>query len=114
MNILDKLLCGFLALGTIGHFFGTLKYTEFGSGLFVWSLSGVMACALLVALNWLRQARPADKPIAAIALAGNLGWVGIVLLFGHSIANLADPRVLMHGVTAFILAIFSIRSLRMA
>jgi len=112
MKIIDRIFCGFLLLCAIGHLFGTFKYTEVGSGLFVWSLSGVLAAVLLAALNFLRTGRPGDKPVAAIALVGNLAWVGVVVLFGFSIHNLADPRVLMHGVAALVLAIFSLRSLR--
>lgn len=112
MKAIDRVFFGLMVLAAMGHLLGTFKYTEVGSGLFVWSLSGVLAALLLAALNFLRQSRPGDKPVAATALAGNLAWVGIVVLFGLSIRNLADPRVLMHGITALVLAAFSVRSLR--
>ena len=60
----------------------------------------------------MRQARADDKTIAAITLCGNLAWVGVCLLFGLSIKNVLDPRVLMHAVTALLLALLSIRTLR--
>jgi len=112
MLLLDKIFCGFFVLATCGHLFGTIKMTVFGSSLFVWSLSGVLAGLLLIAFNLLRISRRSDKTIAVLALAGNLGWVSIVLLFGHAVGNLFDPRVVMHGVTAFVLALFSLRSLK--
>ena len=101
-----------MALATLGHLFGTLKLLEFGTGIFVWSLSGVLAAALLTAMNILRNKRSEDKAIARIALVGNLGWIGIVVLFGESIGNYADPRVLFHGTAAVGLCYFSFLSLR--
>src|SRR4051812_3912103 len=109
---LDRTFCGLLALGTLGHLIGTFTRTEVGSGLFVWSLSGVLAAALLVAINLLRNARPKDKVLAQVALAGNLCWLGIVILFGQSLGNVLDPRVLFHAVAALGLAYFSFRTLR--
>ncbi len=109
---IDRFFCGLMAFAALGHLFGTIKLTQFGTGLFVWSLSGVLAASLLVALNILRGGRPNDKNIALIALAGNLSWLGIVLLFGLSIGDLLDFRVLFHGVAAAGLTYFSIRTLR--
>lgn len=111
MKWIDRIACGFLALGACGHLIGTFKYTEPGSGLFVWSLSGVLAAALIAAINFIRTARPDDKTIVLLALAGNVGWVVVVGLFGQSIHDMLDPRVLMHGVTAAVLAVFSVRNL---
>ena len=69
---IDRIFCGLLALSAAGHLFGTFMFTEIGSGLFVWSLSGVLAAALLVAVNFLRDARPQDKAVAWVALTGSL------------------------------------------
>ena len=111
-RIMDRVFCGLMALAALGHLFGTFKFTQFGTGLFVWSLAGVVAAGLLVALNILRNARPKDKTLAAIALAGNLSWLGIVFLFGQSVGNLMDFRVLFHGIAAAGLSYFSYRTLR--
>jgi len=110
-KILDRIFCGLMALATLGHLFGTFKFTQPGTGLFVWSLAGVLAAALLTALNILRSGRPQDKPLAWITLAGNLGWVVIVVLFGLSVGNLFDFRAVFHGLAAAGLAYFSLRSL---
>ncbi len=110
-KIMDRFFCALMAFAALGHLFGTLKLTAFGTGLFVWSLSGVLAASLLAALNFLRNARPKDKTLAAIALAGSLCWVGIVVLFGLSIGNLLDFRVLFHGIAAAGLSYFSYRTL---
>ncbi len=109
-KLFDRICIGFLALGTLGHLMGTFKFTEPGTGLFAWSMSGVLAAALLVALNVLRHRREKDKAVASLALAGGIGWIGVVLLFGQSVGNLADPRVLMHGLTALLLCGFSLRA----
>ena len=111
-KIIDRVFCGLMALAALGHLFGTFKLTQVGTGLFVWSLSGVLAAGLLVALNLLRNARPQDKTLAVIALAGNLGWLGIVVLFSLSVGNLLDFRVLFHGIAAAGLGYFSFRTLR--
>lgn len=100
INTIDRIFCGLLALGTVGHTFGTFKFFAIGTDLFVWSLSGALASALLVTLNVLRNSRPADTTLRWVAFTGNLGWLGIFYLFGTSIGNLFDPRVLMHGVAA--------------
>lgn len=47
-----------------------------------------------------------------IALTGNLCWISIVLLFGRSIGNMVDPRVLLHGIAAAGLSYFSFKKLR--
>jgi hypothetical protein len=111
-KIFDRIFCGLMAFAALGHLFGTFKFTQPGTGLFVWSLSGVLAAALLVAINSLRTFRTKDKTLAAIALAGNLGWLVIVFLFGFSIGNLLDFRVLFHGIAALGLSYFSFRNLR--
>ena len=111
-NIIDRIFCALLILATAGHLFGTIKLFDFGTGIFVWSLSGVLAAALLVAINILRNLRPSDRPLARIAFAGNIGWLAIVLLFGQSIGNLLDPRAVFHGIAALGLIFFSFKTLR--
>lgn len=109
---IDLIFCGLMALATTGHLFGTFKFLEFGTGIFVWSLSGVLAAALLTVINILRNKRPKDKTLAGITFVGNLAWIGIVVLFGQSIGNFVDPRVLFHGISALGLCYFSFQSLR--
>jgi hypothetical protein len=68
----DMFFCGLMGFATAGHLFGTITLTKFPSGLFVWSLSGVLASSLVVALNVLRLSRPKDKAVARIALVRGL------------------------------------------
>lgn len=95
-----------LGFGSVGHLIGTFKYTEKGSGLFVWSLSGVLAGLLLLAFNVLRFQEPGNGTFTVISLCGNIFWAIIVLLFGQSIKNIKDPRVLIHLLAAIGLAVF--------
>ncbi|MBI5263556.1 MAG: hypothetical protein HY852_17245 [Bradyrhizobium sp.] len=111
-RIVDRLFCGLLAFGAAGHLLGTFLFAELWSALFVWSLAGVLAAALLVALNVVRSFRPGDRAVAWIALAGTLCWVGIAGLFGISIGNLFDPRVLVHAAAAVGLSYFNFRAAR--
>ncbi len=108
-KLFDRIFIGLLALGTLGHLVGTFKRAELGSDLFAWSMSGVLASGLLVALNILRHRREKDKAVAAISLVGGICWIGVVMLFGQSVGNLADPRVLMHALTTLVLCGFSLQ-----
>lgn len=111
MIYLNYFFCILLGLGAIGHFVGTFKFTTRGSGLFVWSLSGVLAALLLLAFNVLRMQQPDNITFAVISLLGNLSWSIIVILFGKSIQNIKDPRVLIHLVAALGLAAFCLSSI---
>lgn len=111
MKILDRACIVLLTLGTLGHLFGTFSFFEFGSQVFVWSLSGSLAAGLIVVLNILRHLKD-DMAIATTALISGLLWIGIVLLFGQSIGNISDPRVLMHAVSTFGLCWFSFLQMR--
>jgi|GEM_PF-1393531 len=109
---LDWLFCALMAAATAGHFFGTLVLVEHGTGLFVWSLAGVLAAALLVALNVMRIGRPNDRTLAWTCLVGCLCWVAISFMFGQSVGNVLDQRALFHAFSALGLAILSWRSLQ--
>ncbi len=111
---LDWLFCALMAAATAGHFFGTLTLIEHGTSLFVWSLAGVLAAALLVALNVMRIGRPNDRTLAWVCLVGCFCWVAIAVMFGQSVGNVMDPRALFHGFAALGLAILSWRSLHKA
>lgn len=112
MKTFDRAFCGLLAFAAVGHLYGTFALTDFGSGLFVWSLSGVLAAMLLAALNFLRSTRTTDRALASITFVGSIAWIGIAVLFGLSIQNVADPRVLVHILAAAGTAFFSFKALR--
>ncbi len=109
---LDWFFCALMAAATAGHFLGTLILVEHGTGLFVWSLAGVLAAALLVALNVMRIGRPNDRTLAWVCLIACLCWVAIALMFGQSVGNLLDQRALFHAFAALGLAVLSWRSLQ--
>lgn len=111
MKITERIFIGIMMLAAVGHMIGTFTRTEIGSGLFVWSLSGVLACSLLVALNIIRHARSGDKPIAILSTTGNMLWFVVVILFGMSIGNIYDPRVMIHAIAAIILSIYGFASI---
>jgi hypothetical protein len=110
----DRAAIAFLALGVTGHLMGSLTLTEPGSALQVWSLAGVLCAALVVALNILRHLRPTDAAIAWLAFAASFGWLVIALLFGRSLGNYFDFRVLWHGLGAAMLALISLRAATLA
>jgi hypothetical protein len=108
---LDWLFCVLMAGAAAGHFFGTLTLVEHGTTLFVWSLAGVLAATLLVALNVMRIGRPNDRSLAWVCLVGCLCWVAIALMFGSSVGNVFDPRAIYHALAALGLVVLSLRSL---
>ena len=99
-----------MAFAAAGHLLGTFMFYARKSDLFVWSMSGVLAAARLVALNILRNFRPHDRPIACIALAGSICWLVIVVLSGISAGSFLDPRVLIHLAAAAGLSFFGFRT----
>ena len=106
----DRAFVAFLTLGAVGHFLGSLTLLEPGSALQVWSLSGVLCVALIVAINALRWRRPGDVALAWIGGLGALAWVGVVIGFGASLHNFADFRVVWHGAAAAGVAFFALRA----
>ncbi len=110
LKLLDWGFVALLAFGAAGHLFGTFKFYQLDSGIFVWSLAGVLAAALVVELNILRRMRKRDTTIAVVALIASLCWLAISLLFGRSNGNYVDPRVLIHAVAAAGLSCFSLQA----
>jgi hypothetical protein len=109
-KLIDRAFIALLAFGALGHLLGTFTLTDIGSPLFVWSLSGVLAAGMVVAVNVLRHVRGSDPALARIALVGSACWVGIAILFGASIGNILDPRALLHAIAAAGLCYFSFQS----
>jgi hypothetical protein len=110
LNKIDWGFVGLLAFGVLGHTYGSFTLLEIGSGIFVWSLAGVLAASLVVCLNALRILRPGDLRVAWMALVGSLGWLLVAILFGRSLGNALDPRSMYHALAALGLVIFSLRS----
>ncbi len=109
-NKIDWFFIALLSMGVLGHTLGTFILVEIGSNLFVWSLAGVLAASLVVALNILRKFRTGDHAIASLAMVGSLGWLVIAILFGRAVGNSLDPRSLSHAIAAAGCAYFSLRA----
>jgi hypothetical protein len=77
----------------------------------LWSLCASLAALLVAAVNLLRVERPSDRPLAWIALFGSLAWAAGAFAFGALIGNVFDFRALIHGLSAVILAGFSLKTL---
>jgi hypothetical protein len=95
-------LCGLLALGTLGHLYGTFEGYAPRTEVFVWSLAGVGFAASVVSLNLIATSGHRGHLLAA-ALA-SVTWAGLALAFGDAVGTLADPRALAHAVPALALA----------
>jgi hypothetical protein len=110
MKTLDRIFGCLLALGGIGHGFGTYAAYHGDPMALLWALSASFAVLLLAGVNLLRTSRPGDRALAWISLAGCLVWIAFVLCFGHLIHNFLDFRFLIHFVVTVVLALFSVRS----
>lgn len=104
MERLEWLLVGLLAIGAVGHLFGTFTGYAPGTEVFVWSLTAVFYVFTVVFLQVLRIVRKNDRWITLGASAATAAWVVLALAFGLAVGNLWDPRALMHaGVSAALL-----------
>ena len=111
MKAVEYGLCALLALGGVGHFAGTLTGYEAGTEVFAWSLSASAFVFTLVALHLLRLGRPADRPLAVVAIVATSAWIVVAILFGRAIGGVGDPRVLMHVAVSLLLVASAARSL---
>ena len=80
--------------------------------MFVWSLGSSLAIVLLGVLNVLRAKRQDDKALALITAPATACWLILALLFGKSIGNMLDPRVVVNAAVAAFLVAFSAATLR--
>ena len=110
MKTLDRIFGCLLALGGIGHGFGSYAAYHGEPMMLLWALSASFAGELLAAVNLLRTNRPGDRALAWISFAGCLVWIAFVLCFGHLIHNFLDFRFLINFIITAALALFSLRS----
>jgi hypothetical protein len=108
----DRIFGWLLVLATVGHTIGTVIWTQFLSGIFVWSLGSALASGLLGVLNLVRAGRPGDRTLALITAIGTACEILISFAFGLSIGNLFDPRPLVHVIISVVLLIFCIRTIQ--
>jgi len=107
---IDQAFGGLLLIGAILHAFGSIANYPMRSQTLVWALSGSLAAGLLAVLNLVRVGRPADRTLAWITFFGCLCWVAVAIGFGMAIGDIYDPRPLWHAISAFALALFSLRT----
>ena len=104
MFIARLIFSAILFIGALLHGYGSfLAFPDRGPAL-VWSLGSSAFAIFLAAVCVLSAYRTDDRALAAICIGGCLAWVAVVIAYGMSIGNAADPRVLYHAVTGLALA----------
>jgi uncharacterized protein YndB with AHSA1/START domain len=111
MRRFDQTFGIFLLIGAAGHTAGTLLLLTALSDIWIWSLGAALAAFLLGALNLLRAARPHDRTLALIATIGTALWASLAMVFGITIGNIWDPRVMTHFVASVVLVGFGLNTL---
>lgn len=110
MNVIDRIFGWLLVVGALLHAGGSWAGYRNSPETLVWAWSGSLAALLIAALNLLRVGRCQDRGIAWVSLVSSLAWVAVALAFGLSIGNILDPRALIHGINALVLAALSLRT----
>ncbi|MBY3139027.1 hypothetical protein [Rhizobium laguerreae] len=109
MNIIRYIMCALLALGALGHLYGTFDGYPVGSEVFVWSLSATAYTFAVVTFNLL--ARSGERGLLAAGMISAAVWAALALGFGSAIGNIFDPRAIMHAVPSIVLAILDAKLL---
>lgn len=104
MIIARLLFSAILFIGALLHGYGSFLAFPDNRPALVWSLGSSAFAIFLSAICVLCAYRLEDRALAAICIGGCLAWVAIVIAYGLSIGNAADPRVLYHAVTGLVLA----------
>lgn len=110
MKVLDRILATILVLGGLGHATGSYLGYRHEPLTLLWALSASLFSLLVAAVNLLRSGRPGDRPLAWIAFAGSLALAISAFTFGVLIGNAFDVRALVNGLTALMLAAFSLKT----
>lgn len=109
MNRVRYAMCTILALGGLGHLFGTFDGYPVGSEVFVWSLSGAALIATAIVMNLFALSGNNTHVLAAAAVS--LAWCGLALAFGSAVGSIFDPRALTHAIPAAVLFFININAL---
>lgn len=109
MNTIRYVMCALLALGALGHLYGTFDGYPLGSEVFVWSLSASAFTFAVVTFNLLARSR--DRVLLIAGMVSAAVWAALALGFGSAVDNLFDPRALMHAVPSTVLAILDAKLL---
>jgi hypothetical protein len=114
VTILDRTFGWLLVVGALLHAAGSWHAFHNHPPQLLWALSGSLAALLVAALNLLRVGRPTDRPLAWVSFVASLAWLAVAVGFGAVMGHLADPRAVIHGVNAAVLAGLSLRTLMRA
>jgi hypothetical protein len=109
MNIIRYVMCALLALGALGHIYGTFDGYAVGTEVFVWSLSATAFTFAVVTFNLL--ARSLDRILLTAGMVSAAVWAALALGFGSAIGNIVDPRAIMHAVPSMVLAVLDAKLL---
>lgn len=109
VRTIDRIFGWLMVVSALLHCIGTLS-AHLSAGETLWSLGAGLAEALLAALNLLRAGRAADRTLAAVSLAGCVGWLALTVGFANLIHNFADFRVLIQAGVTLVLLFFSARA----
>ena len=109
MKIARYLCCVLLGLSGLGHFVGTFLFYTPGTDTFVWSLSASAFVGAVITFNLFALSGRTSHLLAAAITS--LLWTGLALAFGQSVGDIADPRVLMHAISAAALAAINVAAL---
>jgi hypothetical protein len=109
-TVIDRTLAILLLLGAgVGHTAGSILGYHDRPMVLLWSLSASVLGVMVGLINLLRSYRRADRPLAWLALGGNLAWLAISIAFGEILGRFFDPRVLTFVVLTCALGYFSLR-----
>jgi predicted small integral membrane protein len=111
MKTLDRVFGWLLVVNGLLHALGAWNANHAKPDVLLWALTGSLAALLIAAINLLRAARPHDRPLAWLGLAGSLAWLAVALSVGKLVGNFLDARVVSNALNAAVLAALSIRSL---
>jgi hypothetical protein len=109
MRLLDRVFGWLLLLGTLWHCFSAYRHYRGTPELF-WVESANLAGLLLAGMNILRVGRPLDRQLGWLSFGGCLGWLAISFALAAELGNLLNPRTLIHGSIAAVLAAMSLRT----
>ena len=109
LKIIDRGFGVLLILGAGGHTYGSISGYSRQPITLLWALSASLFILLLGAVHLLRTARPGDRALAWIAVAGGVCQLIAAVIFGQLIGAPADPRVIGFVVICTGLIVFGLR-----
>lgn len=110
MRLLDRVFGWLLLLGTALHCFSAYFHYKANPEVLLLAEADNLAGLLLAGMNILRVGRPLDRQLGWLSFAGCLGWLAISLGLAYQVDDILNPRTLIHGTIALVLAFMSLRT----